>query len=547
MRGGFVACLTPSGRRASRLEAVASSLKWHGGELSFHRLCDLEVACFADGLHGPAVEIRNGRLLLCHGAPPEPLELLEGHDRFAGLEFDGSSLRAIRDPMGEVPLFYRRNGDEFWLATEIHPLLEAGPAEPDLEWVTAFIARVEYPETTGWVGVRRALPGEILEIDAELRVSSRPYFRPDSARRGPRRPPEEAALRVRELFSAAVSKRATDRCGILLSGGLDSSAVALVASRTTRPTLLYISPGLPDVDESAYAHATADAAGLPLTTLELGLDPWDPAEEIRIFGVPPLGVPVGMYGPGLRALADAGCVTALDGHDGDGTLGNNYAWEANTLLDGRFDRLFAEARGSGVRRVVRETIKGFAPPSLPSRLIGRSSSPGYLASFLPYFRGRTAQRLAAESRWRPPRAGWAQLQLQALQPPTTQFFEEFELLGARAGIDVQHPFADRALIDFELELPHAVKASSPRLKPLLRAALADLLPEALAERDDKTPFTAVLDARVDFEVCYRWIRDSGVRLPDVDYGRLFRDAARPVNDRIFWTRLASAHVFLAGV
>ena len=56
----------------------------------------------------------------------------------------------------------------------------------------------------------------------------------------------------------------------------------------------------------------------------------------------------------------------------------------------------------------------------------------------------------------------------------------------------------------------------------------------------------MIDARVDFDACYRWIRDSGVRLPDIDYGRLFRDAPRPINNRILWTRLASAHVFLAG-
>jgi hypothetical protein len=129
----------------------------------------------------------------------------------------------------------------------------------------------------------------------------------------------------------------------------------------------------------------------------------------------------------------------------------------------------------------------------------------------------------------------------------TQHFEEFELLAARARVDIQHPFADRDLIDFLVALPHRVKASTVRSKPLLREALSDLLPPTVARRGDKTYFTAVVDARVDYEACYRWVRDSGVRLPGLDYGRLFRDAARPVNDRIFWTRLASAHIFLAGI
>ena len=137
--------------------------------------------------HGPTVEIRAGRLLLCHGAAPEPLELLERRDRFVGIESDGRDLRAIRDRMGEVPLFYRRIGDEFWLATEIHPLLEIAPAEPDLDWLAAFCAMVEYPDTTGWMGIKRVLPGEIMEVDAELRVTSRRYFAP-SVGTAPRSP-----------------------------------------------------------------------------------------------------------------------------------------------------------------------------------------------------------------------------------------------------------------------------------------------------------------------------------------------------------------------
>ena len=151
-----------------------------------------------------------------------------------------------------------------------------------------------------------------------------------------------------------------------------------------------------------------------------------------MFGVPPLGVPTGMYGQGLRALAEAGCDVALDGHDGDGTLGNVYAWSANTLLDGRLDRLAGAAREVGPRFILRELVKDFVSPSVWSRLRRRPGRRLYRASFLPYFRGETARawpRRAAGSGREP--AG-SSAQLQALLPPTTQTFEEFELLGARS-------------------------------------------------------------------------------------------------------------------
>ena len=548
MRGGFVACLAASNSTASRLEAAASFLKWHTGEPSFHHHRGFQIACLTDDVHGPCVEFHDGRLLLCHGAQPQPLDQLERCDRFVGVESDGSSLRAIRDPMGEVPLYYRRVGEELWLATEIHPLIAIAAGEPDVRWLSAFCAGMEYSDTTGWSGLRRALPGEILEVDSELHVSSRRYFRPSVGRRRGGPSPEEAALRFRELFTIAVAKRSSGRCGVLLSGGLDSSAVALIAAQSTRPTLLTVNhPTLPEVNETSYAEAIAAATGIPLATLEIEVETWDPADEIRVHGVPPLGVPTGMYGLGLRTLAEMGCEAALDGHGGDGALGNPFARYANTVLDGHLDRLAAAVRRGEPRFVLSEIVKGFVSPSVLSRLLHRPVSPGYPVSFLTYFRGETALRFAAENRWQPPRAGWERQQLKALHPPTTQFFEEFELLGASHGIDVRHPFADRDLIDFLIRLPHAVKASTLRPKPLLLDGLADLLPSPVPERDGKTPVTAVLDARVDFENCYRWVRDSGVRLPDIDYGRLFRDAAKPVNDRIFWARLATAHVFLAGV
>ena len=246
-------------------------------------------------------------------------------------------------------------------------------------------------------------------------------------------------------------------------------------------------------------------------------------------------------------MAGAGCDVALDGHDGDGVLGLLYSWVANTLLDGRPDRLARAVRDVGSRSIARQLAVELVPPAV-WRLARRSPAPpDYRVALVPYFVGDTRRAMMQESRWRPPRAGWRAAQLGALTAPRTQLFEEIELLGARAGIDVRHPFADRELVVFAAALPHAVKASSALAKPLLRDALADLLPETVATRVDKTYFEALVDVRVDYEACYWSVRDSGVRLPEIDYDRLFADAARPVNDRAFWIRLTRAHLFAAGV
>ena len=65
------------------------------------------------------------------------------------------------------------------------------------------------------------------------------------------------------------------------------------------------------------------------------------------------------------------------------------------------------------------------------------------------------------------------------------------------------PFADRDLIDFVIALPHAVKASATAHQAAASRRARGPAPAIVAEREDKTDFTAVIDARVDFDACYR--------------------------------------------
>ena len=549
MRGGLVLCLRAAGEPTVSLDGPVSQLRWHRGSAEEHSSGRLQIASLVDGRDGPFVELAGGRTLVTHGVPPERVESMqENPGRFVGIEWDGQTFSVIRDPMGEVPLFYRRVGDELWFSTEIQPLLGLATANPDFEALTAFAAWVDHPARTGWEGVYRVLPGEILHVDPQLRVRGVRYWSPRIVGRRSAPSYPDAVDRFRDLFSQAVARRVSPGAGVLLSGGLDSAAVAVVAALTSTPAFVSIvHPHLPEVDETKYAEAVSSLAGIPLVTREGGLKPWDPAEDIETFGMPPGMLPTGMLTDALEHLVSLGCDTALDGHDGDGVLGNTNAKLGNALLDGELLTLGQVARDHGVSLIGRETLKDFMPPSVWSWLRRQPKAFTHSDSLMPYFRGATHKRLAAEFRWRPPRSDWEHAELNALLPPNTRGFEEIELLGARFGIDVQHPFADRDLIEFLVRLPHSVKTSLTRTKPLLRDALVDLLPRSVIERPDKTDFTAVIDARVDFHACFQAIRDSGVRFPEVDYGRLFRDASKPQRNRFFWTRLTSAHVFVAGV
>jgi asparagine synthase (glutamine-hydrolysing) len=65
---------------------------------------------------------------------------------------------------------------------------------------------------------------------------------------------------------------------------------------------------------------------------------------------------------------------------------------------------------------------------------------------------------------------------------------------SRFGIEVRHPFLDRRLFELVLAFPPEELWDPGTSKPLLRRAMAGVLPEAVRSRKTKTRFTAFLDA-----------------------------------------------------
>ena len=86
-----------------------------------------------------------------------------------------------------------------------------------------------------------------------------------------------------------------------------------------------------------------------------------------------------------------------------------------------------------------------------------------------------------------------------------------------------------------------------RSKALLRDALAGHAPDDVLKRVEKPEYLSVLEHRVDPASCLDWVKESGVRLPFVNYEALFRDGSGPGGAPLFLLLvLARAHVFAAG-
>jgi asparagine synthase (glutamine-hydrolysing) len=191
---------------------------------------------------------------------------------FALALWDGRRRRLVlaRDAFGKKPLYYWHDARRFVFASEIKGLLAAGvPVALDETRLGESLAfgYVPTPRTL-FAGIRKVPPASILVIDKDGVHEPRQFWDLSFPPAGEALAVslEEAAERVRELFVAAVKKRLMGDVplGVLLSGGVDSSAVAAVAAREGASTLKTFTMGFEGdafFDERPWAAQVARHLG----------------------------------------------------------------------------------------------------------------------------------------------------------------------------------------------------------------------------------------------------------------------------------------------
>ena len=199
---------------------------------------------------------------------------LDGIDGFATLNgmfavavWDGRrrTLHLVRDRLGVKPLYYARVGKALVFGSEIKAILASGLVErvvnPRAIWDYMTSRYVPSPETI-WRDIFKLPPAHRLSIalDGDPTIErwwDVPFCEPQRSNSG-----SDFDAEFAELFDNAVDLRmvADVPVGILLSGGLDSSAVAAAASRKGAhvETFSVAFDGAPEIDERAYAKQVAD-------------------------------------------------------------------------------------------------------------------------------------------------------------------------------------------------------------------------------------------------------------------------------------------------
>lgn len=174
---------------------------------------------------------------------------------------------AFRDPLGQKPLYWGRDGDILALASELRALtrLEATWGGIDQDAFRRFLARSYYAwDETPLVNVRKLLPGCLLTVEGG-RISIERWWESIPGQDQLNMDTEEAVTEFDRLFTT--SCRQSMRCdvpyGVFLSGGIDSSLV-LDYCREANPGVraFSVAMGEADFDESAKAKRVARHLGI---------------------------------------------------------------------------------------------------------------------------------------------------------------------------------------------------------------------------------------------------------------------------------------------
>lgn len=433
---------------------------------------------------------------------------LRGMFAFALWDGERGRLLIARDRLGIKPLYYVERHGQFLFASEVRALLASGLVSPTID-ATALDQYLAYQTTatprTLVRDVRMLEPGRLLVKSAGLPSISRVYWdfigsTDHSARTATT---DAAAERVSQLLDESVRLHLVSDVpvGVFLSGGIDSSALALAVRRAgvTPRTFTVSFPGASG-DEGEFARRIAEAVGADHTEIQLGeSDLLQMLPDAIASFDHPSGDAVNTYVVS-KAVRSAGIKVALSGLGGDELFGG-YASFGRLSHARRWARAW-QRTPAGVRQAAAAAVRTFAPSSIASeKRAAVLETDGSLPQAFPVLRQvfSKAQRLRllgaiggnGEGAARDP---YVALLETALTNATTLPFisrvsyaeartymhdvllRDTDQMSMRHGLEVRVPLLDHELVQYVMGVSDEAKQAGAGPKPLLLKQIQSALP-----------------------------------------------------------------------
>ncbi len=434
-------------------------------------------------------------------AGPDLCRRLVGMFAFAIWDSRQRILVLGRDRFGKKPLYYSRTpGGGLIFASELkalQPLARGCGYDPaiDPQAIYDFLSIGVVPQpSTIWKGVS-ALPaaswlrfdGTNLELKSYWSLDYQPKLRIGYG---------DALRHVRELVAEAVQARLESDVplGVFLSGGIDSSIVTWEAAQHigTKLQTFTIQAGDDAFDESPIARRTAAHFGVQSTVLRLEVTPRAELERLVRQYDQPFADPSAIPSMAIARLARQHVTVVLNGDGGDEVFAGYrryLAVRAAELLPSRIARMLACIQPSSrlAGRHERRTPAGFwarftrglelTPPEryitwTTDLLLEKDKARAWRAP-----PQRSTEDLIESMAQKNPGPLDTQLStdIQIILP--SALLVKMDMATMAASLEARSPLLDHRIAEFTARLPSHFKVRYGRLKPLLRDAYRNCLPE----------------------------------------------------------------------
>ena len=434
---------------------------------------------------------------------------------FAVALFDSSQqmLLLSRDVMGIRPLYYWQSQQIFLAASEVKALL-AHPdvnTAPDDDGLADFLLSGDAFEVhrTCFRDIYRVPPGRTVIVE-RARVRLFQHWDFDTSRQICYSSISDYAEELRVLFEQAVKRRLRSACpvGVLVSGGLDSSAVFCQgellrqAGKVTAAPLVGMAMVFPEGTEADECRYLKDIEAAYNVQIGKRLFSTFQLEDACIWQTEFPRLEWDSTTALLDTFRDIGCRTVLDGVYGDQfmfsdahliTLARGLHWR-------KFKREF-QAQASTMKEVEpRDLLKYYG------NIVLRTWIPECMKPWLRSIRYKLSSNLFPDWYTRPfqrrafERSAW--IRRPALQSEQVRecyetvlwasrlnAVEQANKLSAARGLNSAHPFLDRDLVQFMMAIPGEIVSWQGAAKGLFREAMRGVLPESIRVRDWKADFT----------------------------------------------------------
>jgi len=440
---------------------------------------------------------------------------------FALWDEENNQLFCARDRFGIKPFYYAIVDDCLYFASEAKALLPfLRNIETDNEALAEYLTfQYTIGKKTLFKGIYSLLPGHALsvirgklnvwrywDVQYEIDFDHSPiYFQ----------------RRLQELFDDSIRfhLRSDVPIGSYLSGGVDSSLIALLAARYDKANNLSFHgkfTDYPGYDESQFARAVNRQSGNTLHEVDITAD--DFVRHIRQV-IYHLDFPVA--GPGsfpqymVSKLAAEHVKVILGGQGGDEIFGGYARYVLayfeqciKAALDGNYKSgnyvvtIESIIPNLGLLREYKPMIKNFWKEGLFDnlderyfRLIDRSSDMTDEVDWNLLDKAAVFEKFESIFN-NPANVGkeayfdkMSHFDFKCLLPALLHVEDRMSMAH---GLESRVPMLDHALIEFAATIPADIKFEGGRMKHLLKNAYSDVLPEALLNRRDKMGFPVPL-------------------------------------------------------